>query len=415
MINTNEDTNVANINIVTGVDDNDLPTSVLGADSDPDGLVDDLTITQVNVGGTVIAVPTTGTTTFTVDNVNGQSADVTIDSLGNVSVANIAGFDATDDQDAAFTFDYTIVDADGLEDTAQVTINVEDLAEQSLPEVNVVFLLDASDAATSAGSNNSIDPTLDLNNDGKAGSHFDASINAMQAAINKMIALLPSTQDVDIGVFSFEGQIGDSSAAVALSNGGQTVFDLTDDVVSIMNDPANYPGDPLDGVVDPGEQKFGDNNSAAVDNGVAFYAEAMEAANGFIAANDGSGPGEDAINLVFALTATNGMDAENDYLGIANLDFASVDFLNTFAATVGTPPPAFTEDSPLTAQLLIAQDLGITVDTLHFGNLEVGSAVEALEAAQLGGTVVAPTTLGDGAMDSDLASFLVSVEDNLLA
>lgn len=418
VINTDEDTDVSNINIVSGVDGNDSATSVLGADSDPDGSVNDLTITQVTVGGNVIAVPATGTTTFTVDNTDGQSADVTIDTLGNVSVSNITGFDATDDQDAAFSFGYTIVDSDGLTDDATVTINIDDLAEPSAgPEVNVVFLLDASDLAISA--NSSPLAVGDLNGDLKFNSIFDASISIMQEAVaNLSTALGTNGDNVDIGVFSFESQLtstpNEFTPAVALDGGAGTVFDLDTDFAATIADVFVNTGTP-----------FGDNGSDVFDNGAAFMAAAMEAANGFIAANDQSVSG-DAINLVYIIGGSTGADIGNDYFtatgpgtdGFAD-GFLPIEFLENLPDPTGQ---AFRDanldpnsDVALTDALLESQNLGLMVDTLYFGSSQVAfnSALFGIENFS---PDAAGNTLSDGVINTGVTgktAFLDGIVTNV--
>ena len=421
VITTDEDTAVDGLNIITSVDGNDLPTSTLGADSDPDSSTDDLTITQITVGSQVIAVPTTGTTTFTADNVAGQSVDVTIDNQGNISVAKPDGFDPTNDQDGVFSFEYTIVDSDGLEDEATVTINVEDLDEPAAgPEINVVFLLDASDAAVSA--NNGILNVGDLNGDQLANSHFDVSISVMQEAVNNIKTALggnAATHDVDIGVFSFESQLpGDAGAveaAVALTHETETVFDLSTDFGGIIS-----------GMTAGGGTPFGDNGSDIVDGGVAFMAAAMDAANGFISNNAASG---DAINLVYVLTASTGMDIGNDYFDHSGANpipgqqdgvsdgFLPVDFLEGLQGIGPLIADLNLEDTALTQELLEAQTLGLSIDTLFFQDSAVATnqGLFALEnfIPDANGVTLADNNVNQGSAGKDafLANITTLVDD----
>lgn len=421
VITTDEDTAVDGLNIITSVDGNDLPTSTLGADSDPDGSTDDLTITQITVGSQVIAVPTTGTTTFTADNVARQSVDVTIDNQGNISVAKPDGFNATNDQDGVFSFEYTIVDSDGLEDEATVTINVEDLDEPAAgPEINVVFLLDASDAAVSA--NNGILNVGDLNGDQLANSHFDVSISVMQEAVNNIKTALggnAATHDVDIGVFSFKSQLpGDAGAveaAVALTHETETVFDLSTNFGRIIS-----------GMTAGGGTPFGDNGSDIVDGGVAFMAAAMDAANGFISNNAASG---DAINLVYVLTASTGMDIGNDYFDHSGTNpipgqqdgvsdgFLPVNFLEGLQGIGPLIADLNLEDTALTQELLEAQTLGLSIDTLFFQDSAVATnqGLFALEnfIPDANGVTLADNNVNQGSAGKDafLANITTLVDD----
>lgn len=418
----NEGEALTGANIIT---DPDQSSDVGEADSDPNG--DALVINSAlgkDASGdmTVDIVSSTFVTVYTD---GGVAVEVKLDDAGNLEVSENSEVDAAGDQ---ISLTYTVEDipANGdvkVSNEASVTVSIADIPDPSGPEINVVFVLDASDGAITA--NSATQAVGDLNGDLKFNSNFDLSIDVMQNAIaNISSALGAGAHNIDIGVFSFESQLtsiaNEFTPAVALAAGTETVFDLGTDFAQVIADVKTGTGVP-----------FGDNGSDIFDNGAAFMAAAMEAANGFISANDQSGAGEEAINLVYVIGASLGADIGNDYVGAGgpgvpdgNPDgFSSIEYLEGLPDPVGQmfrngnlDPNS---DVALTNALLASEDLGVTLDTLYFGSDAVApnSALFALENFQPDFFTL-ETVLADGTINTDATTFLNGVTtqfDDLLA
>ena len=414
-------------NIIT---DEDAGSDVGGVDSDPNGdaLVINTALGKDENGD--LTVDIVSDTFVTVYTDGGSAVEVKVDENGNLEVSEnsdiTAGPNGEPDQ---ISLVYTTEDipANGdakVSNQAEVTVTIADSAAAG-PEVNIVFLLDASDGSISADSNTGT-AVGDLNNDGRANSIFDASISVLEDAVANISSALGSNgSNVDIGVFSFESQItstaNEFTPAVSLMDDTETVFDLSTDFGGVISNVQATTG-----------VAFGDNGSDIFDNGAAFMAAAIEAANGFISANDQSGTDGEAINLVYVIGGSQGADIGNDYLGAAGpgMDgipdgFLPVEFLENLPDPVG---PLFEaanldpdSDVALTNALLDSQDLGLTVDTLYFGTSSVApnSGLFALEnfSPDAEGNL-----LSDGTINTDTATFLndittdvTNLVDDLLA
>lgn len=415
-INEGEALTSANI-----INDADQSSDVGEVDSDPNG--DALTINSAlgnDVDGnmTVNIVSSTFVTVYTD---GGVAVEVKLDAAGNLEVSENSDVDAAGDQ---ITLKYTVEDIPAagvskVSNEATVTVSIADVPDPAGPEINVVFLLDASIDATSADSSAVL--VGDLNNDGKANSNFDLSIDVMLDAIaNISDSLGAGSHDVDIGIFSFESQItavaNEFTPAVALQGPSGEVFNANADFNATIGE--------VTASLNSASIPFGDNGSDIFDNGAAFMAAAMEAANGFISTNDQSGTSSDAINLVYVIGSSIGVDKGNDYFGAAgpgmdgNPDgFLSADYLLGLpGANPGDPGPFSgigldsSSDVALTNALLESEDLGLLVDTLYFGSDTVAfnSGLFALENFQPDLVTFEPA-IGDGTINTDPTTFLNGV------
>ncbi|MEM9369792.1 MAG: hypothetical protein AAGA26_01415, partial [Pseudomonadota bacterium] len=176
-----------------------------------------------------------------------RSVQVTLDAEGNVSVSTPVGFDTTDDEDGVFSFVYEIIDAEGLTDTATVTINVDDLPEPTTPttfklsgtvtpqtvSTEIVVLMDLTTSVSDFSG-----PGGDLNGDG-----FQ---NGMDTLINSVLDLASDLSSagrgaemitvIPVGQFGAgAGADGNNPALTAyLNGGGQTSF-TADEIVQAID------------------------------------------------------------------------------------------------------------------------------------------------------------------------------------
>lgn len=374
MINEGEALTGANI-----IDDPDQSSDVGEIDSDPNG--DDLVINTAlgkdeNGDLTVDIVSDTFVTVYTD---GGVAVEVKLDDAGNLEVSENSEVDAAGDQ-ISLTYTVEDVPANGdakVSNVANVTVSIADVPDPAGPEINVVFLLDASRSAvlgqSDFGDEGSQFENSDVNGDGQVGSHFDGSLTLMQSMIDKFQTELGANGgDVEIGVFAFEGE--NPEGTNALNDNGNTVFGLDTDYASIIN---NYPVD----------AKFGTNEVPMQENGNAFFAPAMTAANTFFTANTSTG--SDAINLVYVLSES---------LGTESPPVNLVDALTE--SFFGSDDPA----NP-------APDYGRPiVDTIYFAEDGASTLPSNLALLELFGTGPGET-LGDGV--TNIVNNQVSV-DNLL-
>lgn len=363
------------------------------------------TITWVNIPD----AGTEGVITYT----DAGAAEQTVVAGVAISVAdyNSPMFTAASNADGTLPlYFYDIVDTQGFTSRSYLCVDATPLGLQFF---NIVFLVDASDGAVTAGSNSLAiaEAVGDVNGDAKSNSHFDMSLQIIDEILAQFVADGIGS-NVRVGIFSFESQIPGAeespSPAAALTSGTTTVFTPTTDFSAIYADYVTA-GTP-----------FGDNGSDLVDNGIAYFAPALEAANDFIEA---VATGND-VNLAYFITASVGADVGNDYVGAGGPGvpdgtpdgFIPVEVLESLP-TVG---PLFEAldltDVPLSIEMLRAADLGIEVETIYFGgSIATNSALYALENAGINFNL-AP--LGDFNTQSigdrtDLNAFLATLSDTI--
>lgn len=158
---------------------------------------------------------------------------------------------------------------------------------------NIFFALGASDGEMSANATGAIS-SGDRNGDSLSNSLFDQSLTVVEDVLQQLLADGLAT-DSNVQIASFESQISATpTAAVPLSNGVTNVFTPITDFQAIYDAKA------------AANTWFGDNLSMGVDNGVLYYATALEAADTFFTANQVS---SNDRNLVYIITSTAGLDS----------------------------------------------------------------------------------------------------------
>lgn len=268
-------------------------------DSDPDGDIADLSIKSVTVDGqtfqageafTVLSSTLMAEVTVTV----ASNGEVTFDDMGNFDVLNDLETDLV-------SFDYTVQDLDGGEDTANVMVTV--LGETDEPpqvEYNILFLVDAS-AGLSDGEEHGLflftDPT-DLNGDGVSNSVLDAELSTVQQFVDRLGALPDFSTDVEIGVQTFASNTDSATAndqnTVLADAAGNTIFTSGDDLSGAFDGAGLIPE--------------GQPNAGAPQGGVAAWNTALAGANDFFDfTTDPAGEGE-VVNLVYILSDSLGAD-----------------------------------------------------------------------------------------------------------
>lgn len=287
-------------------------------DSDPDG--DTLTVTSVTVGGQTFSAGDEFTIT---SNTLGAEALATVQSDGSLIFNDQGNFDAlnTGDTDTV-SFDYTIGDGNGGEDTANVVVTIsgeDDVAPQT--EYNIPFLVDASSGLDNGAPHGLFlfNGGVDLNNDGNFDTVLDAELATVQQFVSTLGGISGFSTDVEIGVQTFTSNSNlrtpnDQNTTLA-DNGGDTIFTSGDDL-----------SEAFDG--------------AGGDGGVAIWNTAIAGANDFFDFNS-SGSG-DVVNLLYILS-----DSE------------------------GTTQSEFPQDQPLSTELLELQnEHDVTIDTIIYNDTD---------------------------------------------
>lgn len=268
-------------------------------DSDPDGDDADLTVKSVTVNGQTIEA---GQKFTMLTNVLMQEVRITIASNGDVTFDGQGKFGALADGQMDFvSFNYTVQDLDGGEDSANVVVTVVGEDETPLQaEYNILFLVDAS-AGLASGDEHDLflftDP-VDLKGDGAENTVLDAELSTVQQFVDQLGALSGFSTDVEIGVQTFASNTDPASAddpnKVLADANGNTIFTSGDDLTEVFQGA---------GVIPEGQPNAG---TPAV--GVAAWNTAIAGANEFFEfTSDPAGKGK-AVNLVYILSDSEGVD-----------------------------------------------------------------------------------------------------------
>ncbi|MEM7506604.1 MAG: hypothetical protein AAF415_07645, partial [Pseudomonadota bacterium] len=350
VINTDDQTEVAGVNIISGVDTSGL-ANVLGADSDADAPVSELSVTAVN-GNALVA----GSTSFQVANGTGQSATITVNADGSTTVTDLAGFDSAADDSASFSFNYEITDADGLSDTATVTVNVTDTPDAR----NVSVSGSVQSTATVASQAIAILIDMSAGTDLINGSGFDLNNDGSVTAMDTFIAGI-----VDLAESLVADGRGDQELTLipttGVGTGAPIVTTAAEFASTDFSAAAADPGSVLNSL--PLVQAVFDLQADALDPSIDFE-QGLLAAKDVL--TDANGDTVASSNEVIVLTATDGR----------TLEFADIDADGNFVAPEGqvtgeqipvSDPDLFEDDlltSDPTAAAAELDALGVDIDVV---------------------------------------------------
>ena len=281
-------------NAITDDTINPVSNDPNGVDSDPDG--DSLTVSSVNGAagnvGSAITVTTAG----------GRMADVTIDADGTITLENYA--ELTQGlfvgQTDTLTVNYTVEDGEGgTSNVADVNITIDGVGS---PTFNILFLVDASDAAQETphamffeeatdGDPNTRVP--DLDGDEHDGSVFDAELFTVQQFIDQLGDVFGGDPgaDVEIGVQTYKTEFNSETLPPPFPG------------LPPINVPLPEDENVQLGIFSPGDDISGSFSGAGAGEGVAAFNVALQGALDFFAqttANDGVGA--ESKNVIFILS-----------------------------------------------------------------------------------------------------------------
>lgn len=316
LIITDDQTDVEGVNIITAINTGAAETT-LGEDTDADAPQSELRVDSANG----VALLDTGEVSFVVDNGQGQSGTVTVDSLGNVTFSGAQGFDSLDDDTAEFSFDYQVIDASGLVDTAQVTIRVTDTPDAPTPRsIDITGTVQSSASASSQAIAVIVDLSASLSTLPGVGGDLNAD-GAANGADSLIAGVLELASDL------VSNGRGDQELVIIPTTGTGTLAPITATAAELdAIDFTQVAADLLGGVANP----LIDN--ALVQSIFSIQPDGLQASidfeQGLIAARDALSDGNGGLaadsNEIIVLTATDGRTFD-----FAELDEGTGDFFSS--------------------------------------------------------------------------------------
>lgn len=274
----------------------DIGGDIGAKDHDPDGDDGDLTVKSVTVKGQTIEAGQEFTMLSTMLQ---EEVQITVASNGDVTFYGQGHFDALASGEMDFvSFDYTVQDLDGGEDSANVIVTV--IGEDEEPpevEYNILFLVDVSSGLPDGAEHGLFSDLVDLNGDGVLNTILDAELATVQQFVDQLGALSDVIADVEIGVQTFASNTDPGTAndqnKVLSDADGTTIFASGDDLSGAFQGAGLIPE--------------GQPNAGAPLGGEAIWNTALSGANDFFDFTTDSAGESEAVNLLYILSDSEGI------------------------------------------------------------------------------------------------------------